>query len=92
MPDLVAVSALEVRSHDSPDEVRQPDHSKIEINNLGDFTIGRFRFEPGWTWAGSVKPVAGTDHCEKNHVGYCVSGELEVWTVDGKKATIKGCK
>jgi quercetin dioxygenase-like cupin family protein len=56
---------------------------------LGDFSIGRFRFEPGWTWAGSVKPVAGTEHCEKNHVGYCVSGQLEVWTVAGQNATIK---
>jgi quercetin dioxygenase-like cupin family protein len=90
MPDLVTVDTLAVRSHDSPDEVRQPDRSKIEINNMGEFSIGRFRFDPGWTWAGSVKPVAGTDHCEKNHVGYCVSGEIEVWTVDGQKATIKG--
>src|SRR5437867_1656184 len=41
----------------------------IEVYNLGDFTIGRFRFEPAWPWAGSVKPVAGTDHCVKHHIG-----------------------
>jgi uncharacterized cupin superfamily protein len=85
----ITVNKLETRSFDNPDEVRTPANAKIDITNLGDFTLGRFRFEPGWTWAGSVKPIAGTEHCEGTHVGHCVAGELEVWTTDGQRTTIK---
>lgn len=69
------VSKLEARSHDNPDETRKPDMATVEVNNLGDFTIGRFTFQPGWSWSSSIKPVAKTEHCEKTHVGYCVSGQ-----------------
>jgi quercetin dioxygenase-like cupin family protein len=83
------VSKLEARSHNSPDETRRPDKAVVEVNNLGDYSIGRFTFQPGWSWESSIKPVAKTEHCEKNHVGYCISGELETWLVDGTRITIK---
>src|SRR2546423_15215718 len=70
------VSKLEARSHDNPDETRRPDKAAVEVNNLGDYSIGRFPFQPGWTWESSIKPAAKTDHWEKTHVGYCVSGPL----------------
>ena len=38
--------------------------------------------------APNFKPVAGTDSCQNNHVGYCVGGTLEVQLVDGQTATI----
>ena len=82
------VSKLETRSLDTADETRKPDKATVQVNNLGDFTIGRFTFQPGWTWASSIKPVAKTEHCEKTHVGYCESGRLEVWTTDGDRVTI----
>ncbi len=83
------VSKLEARSHDKPDEVRRPDKATVEVNNIGDFTIGRFTFQPGWSWASSIKPVAKTEHCEKTHVGYAVSGQMETWMTDGTRITIK---
>jgi quercetin dioxygenase-like cupin family protein len=89
MPDTTTVSKLEVRSHDQPDETRRPPKANITVNNLAGISIGRFEFEPGWVWSESVKPTAGTEFCEKNHVGYAISGELEVWTKDGDRATIK---
>ena len=60
---------LEARSHYQPDEVRRPKDATVEVVNLGGHSIGRFTFQPGWTSAGSIKPVAGTDHCEKT-VGF----------------------
>ena len=33
----------------SPDETRTFEKGKIELVNLGDITIGRGVFEPGWT-------------------------------------------
>ena len=80
---------LEVRSLGRADENRTPRDARIEVVNLGANSIGRFTFQPGWTWASSVKAVAGTEHCEKPHVGYCVAGEMNVWLTDGTRATIK---
>jgi uncharacterized cupin superfamily protein len=85
----LTVNKLEVRSFDNPDEVRKPANARIDITNLGDYSLGRFQFEPGWTWAGSVKPIAGTEHCEANHIGHCLAGEIEVWTTDGQRSRIK---
>ena len=80
--------ALEARSLDRPDETRRPELTTVEVLNLGEHSIGRFTFKPGWTWARSIKPVAGTDHCEKSHVGYCVAGRMEVWQPDGTRINI----
>ena len=61
------VSKLEARSHDSPDETRRPDKATVEVNNLGDHSIGRLTFQPGWTWSSSFKPVA-TGHSFPNSI------------------------
>jgi quercetin dioxygenase-like cupin family protein len=84
-----AAVKLEARSHDKPDEVRRPKGATVEVVNLGSQSIGRFTFQPGWTWATSVKPVAGTEHCEKTHVGYCIAGQLDTWLTDGTRIEIR---
>ena len=65
-----AVSKLEAKSHDAPDETRTPPKTKVEVVRLTGFTIGRFNFEPGWRWSECVQPVAGTASwpydCPKN--------------------------
>src|SRR5437667_331712 len=53
------VSKLEARSHDNPDETRKPDKATVEVNNLGDYSIGRFTFQPGWTWESSIDQCSG---------------------------------
>src|SRR5438552_15901121 len=82
-------SQIEGRSLDQPDETRRPDKATVEVGNLGAHSIGRFTFQPGWTWATSIKPGAGTDHCEKTHVGVCTSGKLHVWMTDGSDLQIE---
>ena len=83
------VSKLEVKSYDSPDEQRRPDKTAIDIVTVSDFTLGRFTLEPGWTWSGCIKPVVNTDSCQSNHVGYCISGSIEIEMEDGTRSTIK---
>jgi quercetin dioxygenase-like cupin family protein len=85
----VAVSRLENKSHATPDEVRAPAKTRIEINRLEGFTIGRFTFEPGWRWSECIKPVAGTDSCQASHVGYLVSGVLGIRLDDGAERIIR---
>jgi hypothetical protein len=84
----VAVSNFESKSHSSPDEVRTPDKTRVEIVRLEGFTIGRFNFEPGWRWSDCIKPVVKTDQCQLSHVGYAISGRLTVCLKDGTTKTI----
>ncbi|MGX6564820.1 cupin domain-containing protein [Cupriavidus necator] len=85
----VAVTKFEVKSHESPDEVRAPAKTRIEVVQLEGFTVGRFNFEPGWRWSECIKPVVHTDQCQASHVGYAVSGRLTVRMKDGTEKTIK---
>ena len=81
---------IQVKSHSSPDEVRSPAKTRVELVNLGATTIGRLTMEPGWSWEECIKPVVGTDSCQNHHVGYAVSGTLTVELVGGERTTIRG--
>ncbi len=88
MPMPVSVVRLQSRSHDTPDEVRTPSKTRVEIVQLEGFTIGRFTFEPGWRWSDCIQPVVNTDHCQLSHVGYALSGRITVQMQDGLQKTI----
>ena len=84
----ITVSKLQVKSHSSPDEVRSPTKTHVEVVHLEGFTIGRFRLEPGWRWSECIKPVVKTDQCQLSHLGYVVSGQITVRMKDGTEKTI----
>jgi hypothetical protein len=88
MANPVGVSQFEVKSHESPDEVREPNKTRVEVVKLEGFTIGRFNFEPGWKWSECIKPVVKTDLCQLSHVGHAVSGHIKVQMKDGTEKTI----
>ncbi len=88
MATPVSVTKLQSKSHDSPDEVRTPNRTRVEVNNFEGFTIGRFNFEPGWRWSECIKPVVKTDHCQLSHVGYAISGQITIRMQDGTQKTI----
>ena len=82
------ITRFETKSHDTPDELRTPDKTRIEVVHLSDFTLGRFNFEPGWKWSECIKPVVKTDSCQLSHVGHVVSGHLTVRMDDGTQKTL----
>jgi quercetin dioxygenase-like cupin family protein len=88
MATQVGVTQFETKSHSSPDEVRTPDKSRVEIVRLEGFSLGRFTFEPGWRWSQCIKPVVKTEACQLSHVGYAISGRLTVRLKDGTLKTI----
>jgi len=71
------------RSFDTADEVRTFDKGKVEVVTVGGHTIGRATFQPGWRWSESVKPIAQTELCEAEHLGYVISGRMHVRMKDG---------
>jgi quercetin dioxygenase-like cupin family protein len=88
MSTPVTVTRLESKRLDSPDEVRTPSKTRVEIVRLEGFTLGRFNFEPGWRWSECIKPVVKTETCQVSHVGYVVSGRITVQMKDGTRKTI----
>ncbi|MBL0422662.1 cupin domain-containing protein [Ramlibacter sp. AW1] len=89
MATPVSVSRFEVKSHESPDELRTPDKTRVEVVKLEGYTLGRFIFQPGWRWSECVKPVVKTDSCQASHVGHVVSGRLRVRMSDGSEKTLQ---
>ncbi len=81
--------SIQVKSHNSPDETRTPDKTKLELVNLSYGTVGRLTLQPGWRWSECIKPVVQTDSCQNHHVGYAVSGTIVVKLGNGDQATIK---
>ncbi len=67
----------------SPDETRTFEKGKIDVANLGNVTIGRAIFEPGWSWEKCVKPIAKTSSCQAPHTMYVISGRMKVVMDDG---------
>ena len=88
MTTPVVITKFETKSHNSPDEIRRPNKTRVEVVQLEGFTLGRFNFEPGWRWSECIKPVAKTDLCQLSHVGHVVSGRLTVRLQDGTEKTL----
>jgi len=82
------MAGVEINDFSTPDEVRSPERTTVELVKLGGGEIGRFTFAPGWRWSECIKPVVGTESCQVEHVGYVVSGRLHVEHDDGTAGDI----
>jgi class 3 adenylate cyclase len=72
-----------------PDELRPLGRGTLELVELGDATIGRVTYQPGWRWSEDLKPLVGTDLCEIHHVGFVVQGTLRVLMADGSTVDLQ---
>lgn len=79
------MSAMKKRDFSQPDEVRSFDLGRLELVNLGGVTFGHARFEPGWRWSTSVKPLVHTESCQAPHLQYHLTGRLHVVMDDGSE-------
>jgi len=78
---------FELKSFNSPDEVRKIEKGKIELVKVAGASVARATFEPGWKWSNHVKPIAKTNSCQVAHFGYQVSGALTTRMDDGTEKT-----
>ena len=79
----MSIAKILAKSFETPDEVRTFEKGKVEIVNLGNVTIGRATFEPGWSWSQCVKPLVKTDSCQAPHTTVIISGRMKVRMDDG---------
>jgi len=83
------VPRLQRKSFATPDEVREFARGRLHVVTLDEIAIGRFVFQPGWSWSKDVAPISSTRSCQHRHVGYTISGSLEVTMDDGTVLVIR---
>ena len=72
-----------VKRFESPDDVRVFPKGTFELLRLGDMTIGRATYQPGWKWSIDVGTELGSSMCSVEHVGMVISGSAAVAMEDG---------
>jgi len=81
------MAGLVRKSLNSPEETRPFEGGKgqLELVNLDTGAVGRATFQPGWRWSEHIKPIARTDSCQAAHLGYFISGRMNVVMDDGEQ-------
>lgn len=79
---------LQRKSFAHPDQIRKFPNGKFDVIQLGEVSVGRYLFHPGWKWSRDVAPIVGTPSCQHRHLGYCISGTLHIRMDDGTEITI----
>jgi mannose-6-phosphate isomerase-like protein (cupin superfamily) len=79
---------LQAASLDTASEKRSFDHGQVQTVTLGDATIGRAVFNPGFRWSTDIKPIAGTGSCQVAHTGVVLSGRFRIRMNDGTEAEL----
>ncbi len=74
-----------IKRFDSPDETRNFVKGKFELVRIGDMTIGRASYEPGWKWSEHVGRELGATSCQVDHVGLVISGHAKALMDDGSE-------
>lgn len=82
-------TSAELKNFDKPVEVREFPLGKLELIKIGEVTLGKATFNPGWKWSESVLPLAKTTSCEAPHFQYHVSGVLKVKMDNGTEIECK---
>jgi quercetin dioxygenase-like cupin family protein len=83
------MAELDLERFESPTEVREFEKGRFEIVRIGETTVGRATYEPGWKWSEHVGPTAGTESCQVEHVGLVISGQAAVRMDDGTERVMK---
>lgn len=81
------MAGLVKKRFEAPEETRTfaGGKGRVDIVGVGELSIGRGLFEPGWRWSEHVQPLAGTPSCEAAHTGYVLEGRMVVRMDDGEE-------
>ena len=76
---------LQKKNFQNPDATQTPPNVRTENITIGDMTVSKQTYQPGWQWSKDIKPIAKTNSCQVHHFGVLVSGRLRVRADDGQE-------
>jgi quercetin dioxygenase-like cupin family protein len=79
---------IQKKNFETPDAIQNPPLSRVETIKIGDTTVMKQTYQPGWQWSKHMKPIAKTDSCQMHHFGVLVSGKLNVKANDGQEVEL----
>ena len=56
---------------------------RLEVGRAGQGRVKRMIYPPGFKWSTDIRPHVGTDYCMHAHVGFLISGRIDVTYADG---------
>ena len=80
---------LQKKNFQNPDEIQTPPNARVENIRIGDTTVLKQIYQPGWQWSKTMKSIAGTNSCQVHHFGVLVSGRLRVRGDDGQEVELE---
>lgn len=83
-----------LKRFEQPDELRRFEKGKFEIVHIGNMTIGKATYEPGWKWSVHVGQSLGSQSlgsktCSVEHIGIVLSGRATAAMDDGRVIEMK---
>jgi hypothetical protein len=63
-----------LKRFEQPDEVREMKLGRFELVRIGNMTVGRATYQPGWRWSEHVGRALGEQRCRVEHVGLVLAG------------------
>jgi mannose-6-phosphate isomerase-like protein (cupin superfamily) len=73
------------RSFEEPDDRKTKGGVQIDVAKLGELTVKRATYPPGWRFSKDM----GAERCLDTHVGYMASGTIHVILSDATELDIK---
>jgi class 3 adenylate cyclase len=83
------MARLQARIFDTDADRHEFPNGLAQIVTLGETTVARGVYEPGWRWTKDMPGVAGSPTCRLHHLGYAISGGLHVRTDDGQTLDVQ---
>ncbi len=63
---------------------------RLEVGRAGQGRVKRMIYPAGFKWSTDIRPHVGTDYCMHAHVGFLVSGRIDVTYPDGCVESYEG--
>jgi class 3 adenylate cyclase len=83
------MARLQARIFDTDGDRHTFSHGLAQIVTLGDATVARGVYQPGWRWSTDMPDIAGSPTCRLHHLGYAITGGLHVLMDDGQTLDVQ---
>lgn len=85
----IATVPTKILRFDADADVRDFEKGRFEVLQIGNTTLGRASYEPGWKWSIHVGSRTGSALCDVEHLGMVVSGCVAVSFPNGERYELR---